>query len=76
MRTYEIVNDEHVARYLGQMHTNSPLSGMIMFPKRMCDVMACELARFLKLSLDRIETVSFHIPKRVRTTDKIQMVPG
>lgn len=66
IRTYEIVGDEHVARYLGQVHTSSNLTGMAMFPKRVCDVMACELARFLKLSHDRLETVSFHVPKRVR----------
>eukprot|EP01130_Rhizamoeba_saxonica_P002278 TRINITY_DN12116_c0_g1_i1.p1 TRINITY_DN12116_c0_g1~~TRINITY_DN12116_c0_g1_i1.p1 ORF type:complete len:1609 (-),score=370.52 TRINITY_DN12116_c0_g1_i1:51-4877(-) len=49
---------------VGKYTSNDPTSGLCLFPKRVCSMDDCEIARFLKLSIDQIDTLRFCVPRK------------
>jgi len=64
IRYYEIVNDEPWQFFIGEYRSTTPCRGMAMLPKRICDVMKCEVARMLKLGTANVEPLPFIIPRK------------
>jgi len=64
IRYYEIVNEEPYQFYVSEYKNNVPCRGLAMLPKRACNVMECEVARFLKLTTSTIEPLKFIIPRK------------
>jgi len=64
IRFYEIVNDEPWQFYLGEYRSTTPCRGMAMLPKRICDVMKCEVTRMLKLGTNNVEPLPMIIPRK------------
>eukprot|EP00029_Vermamoeba_vermiformis_P006416 TRINITY_DN2510_c0_g1_i1.p1 TRINITY_DN2510_c0_g1~~TRINITY_DN2510_c0_g1_i1.p1 ORF type:complete len:662 (-),score=198.83 TRINITY_DN2510_c0_g1_i1:36-2021(-) len=64
IRAYEVVDDASVCHYLTDYKSTSPQSDIISFPPRSVDVLSCEIIRFAKLSIDKIEHLMFQVPRR------------
>jgi hypothetical protein len=64
IRAYEVVDDSSVCHYLTDYKSTSPQSDIIAFPPRSVDVLSCEIIRFAKLSIDKIEHLMFQVPRR------------
>ena len=52
----DLLNAEH--------RTSVPCKGMAMVPKRGCNILKCEIARFFKLTSDSIEPLGFIVPRK------------
>ena len=64
IRFYEIVDDKPFFYYINQHGSSSPQRGMCMLPKRAMNVSACEIARLLKAENNRVEPISFIVPRK------------
>jgi len=64
VRFYEIVDDKTFVYPVSQLGSNVPQRGMCMLPKRACNVSACEIAHLLKATNDRVEPLSFIVPRK------------
>jgi coronin-1B/1C/6 len=64
VRYYEIVNDEPWQFFISEYRSTTPCRGMAMLPKRICDVMKCEVTRMLKLGTNNVEPLPFIIPRK------------
>jgi hypothetical protein len=49
---------------LAEHRTNVSTKGADFLPKRSCNAMKCEVARFLKLTNDSVEPISFIVPRK------------
>mmetsp|Transcript_22843 Transcript_22843/g.40459 ORF Transcript_22843/g.40459 Transcript_22843/m.40459 type:complete len:450 (-) Transcript_22843:139-1488(-) len=64
IRYYEVTDEAPYQYHVGDYRASSPAKGMAMVPKRSCDVVKCEVARFLKLTKDSVEPLSFICPRK------------
>lgn len=64
IRYYEFVDEAPFVYLLAEHRTNVSTKGADMLPKRACNVMKCEIARFLKLTSDSCEPLSFIVPRK------------
>ena len=64
VRYYEMVDGEPYVYPLTEYRTNVSTKGADMLPKRACNAMKCEVARFLKLTNDSVEPVAFIVPRK------------
>jgi coronin-1B/1C/6 len=64
IRYFEMVDDTPWSFSISAHRTSKSAKGMCMLPKRSCDVMRCEVARFLKLTSRDVEPLSFIIPRK------------
>jgi len=63
LQYFEITDDAPFLHVLSTYKSNTPQNGLCMLPKSVCQVMKCEIARFLKLSGKRIEPIRFEVPR-------------
>jgi len=65
MRYFEITDEPPFVHYINTYQSGDPQRGMGLMPKRGCDIMACEIAKFYKLhSKGLIEVISFTVPRK------------
>eukprot|EP00286_Rhodomonas_abbreviata_P021268 CAMPEP_0181309598 /NCGR_PEP_ID=MMETSP1101-20121128/12098_1 /TAXON_ID=46948 /ORGANISM="Rhodomonas abbreviata, Strain Caron Lab Isolate" /LENGTH=410 /DNA_ID=CAMNT_0023416091 /DNA_START=185 /DNA_END=1413 /DNA_ORIENTATION=+ len=64
IRYFEIEDTDPFQYYLAQFLGKDPQRGLCMVPKRGLDVDKCEITRFLRLSQNAIEPVSFSVPRK------------
>lgn len=64
IRFYEIVNEEPYFYYLSEFKSATPQRGLAFYPKRAMSVSECEIARALKLTPNKIEPISFRVPRK------------
>jgi hypothetical protein len=64
IRYYEINDDEPHLHYLDQFRGTDSQADITPFAKRLVDVSVCEVARFAKLTKDKIEHVMFQVPRK------------
>ena len=49
---------------LSDYKSNTPQNGMCLLPKKVCNVLSCEIARFMKLSGTRVEPIRIEVPRQ------------
>jgi len=64
IRYYEIVDEAPFFYYLTEFKSATPQRGMAFVPKRGLNVSECEIARALKLSPNKMEPISFRVPRK------------
>jgi len=64
VRYYEFVNEDPWFFPLSEFRSTTSSKGIGMVPKRGLDVMSCETARFLKLTSNSVEPLSFKVPRK------------
>ncbi len=64
IRYYEIVEDSPYFHYLSEYKSAAPQKGIGFFPKRVVNVGECEIARALKLHTNKVEPISFRVPRK------------
>jgi len=64
IRYYEIVDEAPYFFYLSEFKSATPQRGMAFYPKRAMNVNECEIARALKLTPNKVEPISFRVPRR------------
>jgi coronin-1B/1C/6 len=64
IRYYEIVDEAPYFFYLSEFKSATPQRGMAFVPKRGLNVSECEIARALKLSPNKVEPISFRVPRK------------
>jgi len=64
VRYFEIVDEEPWQFHISEYRSSSSTKGMCMLPKKACDVMKCEVSRFLKLTSKAVEPLSMIIPRK------------
>lgn len=64
IRYYEIVDDAPYFHYLTEFKSATPQKGIGFIPKRALNVAECEIARALKLSTNKMEPISFRVPRK------------
>lgn len=64
VRYYELLGDAPYAHPLNDYKSSVSAKGMAMVPKRNLDIMKCETARFLKLTTNTVEPLSFLVPRK------------
>mgnify|MGYP002712298191 CR=1 FL=1 len=64
IRYYELVDEAPYIYYLTEFKSNSPQRGMGFFPKLGMDLSSCEIARFLKVTANAVEPISFCVPRK------------
>lgn len=64
IRYYEFVDEAPYVYPLAEHRTNVSTRGCDMLPKTACNVMKCEIARFIKLTGDTVEPISFIVPRK------------
>jgi len=64
IRYYEIANDSQHIHYLSEYKSASPQKGMGWLPKRAVNVSDCEIARMFKVEKNRIEPITFVVPRK------------
>jgi len=67
IRYFEIVDSDPFIYFLAEHRTNVSTKGADMLPKRGLNAMRCEVARFLKLTTDSVEPISFIVPRKETT---------
>lgn len=65
IRYYELENEKPYVYPLDEYRSSKSSKGVTMLPKRACDVMRCEVARFLKLTTSAVEPLHFYVPRKV-----------
>jgi len=64
IRYFEITDEDPYVHYLNEYKSKDPQSGLAALPKQMCDVMKCEVMRFLKLTPQgSVVPVRFEVPR-------------
>jgi len=64
IRYYEIVDEAPYFHYLTEFKSSTPQKGMAFLPKRCLNVNECEIARALKLHTNKVEPISFRVPRK------------
>lgn len=65
IRYFEITENPTYIHYINTFQSSEPQRGMGWMPKRGCDVLSCEIARFYKLhSKGLCEILSFMVPRK------------
>jgi coronin-1B/1C/6 len=64
VRYFEITEDEPHVFPVSDFRAQSTTKGMCLLPKLTCDTTRTEVARFLKLTNDSVEPLSFIIPRK------------
>jgi len=64
IRYFEMVDGDPYVYPLAEHRTNVSTKGADFLPKRSCNAMKCEVARFLKLTNDSVEPISFIVPRK------------
>mmetsp|Transcript_5170 Transcript_5170/g.6885 ORF Transcript_5170/g.6885 Transcript_5170/m.6885 type:complete len:446 (+) Transcript_5170:63-1400(+) len=64
IRYYEMVEKEPYEYKISDFRGGKPAKGMAMMPKRTVNVMKHEVARFLKLTSNSVEPISFNCPRK------------
>jgi len=64
IRYYEIVEEAPYFHYLTEFKSATPQKGMAFLPKRSLNVNECEIARALKLHTNKVEPISFRVPRK------------
>lgn len=67
IRYYELTDEAPYVHGLNEHRTNISTKGADMLPKRACAALRCEVARFLKLTADSVEPISFIVPRKETT---------
>ena len=64
VRYFEMVDEAPWAYNINEYRSAGSAKGMAVMPKRAVDVHRCEIARFLKLTRDAVEPLSFILPRK------------
>ncbi|KAG9508558.1 Coronin-6, partial [Fragariocoptes setiger] len=65
IRYFEITDEPPFVHYINTYQSSEPQRGMGWMPKRGCDVLSCEIARFFKLhSKGLVEVLTFTVPRK------------
>jgi len=64
IRYYEIVDEPPYFYYLSEFKSATPQKGIAFLPKRALNVNECEIARALKLHVNKVEPISFRVPRK------------
>lgn len=64
IRYYEVVDEKPYIHFISEHKSNVPQRGMAMLPKRAVNVGACEIVRLFKAENNRIEPISFIVPRK------------
>ena len=65
MRYFEITDEPPFIHYINTHQSSEPQRGMGWMPKRGCDVLSCEIARFYKLHTKGLcEVITFTVPRK------------
>jgi len=72
IRYYEMVDGEPYVYPLAEYRTNVSTKGADCLPKRACNAMKCEVARFLKLTNDSVEPVSMIVPRKEQSFQEVR----
>jgi coronin-1B/1C/6 len=64
IRYYEIVDEAPYYYYLSEYKSPTPQKGIAFLPKRALNVSECEIARALKLHVNKVEPISFRVPRK------------
>jgi len=64
IRYYEIVDEAPYFYYLTEYKSATPQKGIAFVPKRALNVNECEIARALKLHVNKVEPISFRVPRK------------
>jgi coronin-1B/1C/6 len=64
IRYYEIVDEAPYFFYLTEFKSATPQRGLTFYPKRAMNVGECEIARALKLTPNKVEPISFRVPRK------------
>ena len=65
IRYYEFVEEPPYVFYLTEYKSSEPQRGLAFLPKRACNISECETARVFKVHPDRVEPISFKVPRKV-----------
>lgn len=65
IRFYEMVDEQPFVFYLSEHKSADPQRGLAFMPKRYLNVSECEIARVYKVHTDRVEPISFKVPRKV-----------
>jgi len=64
IRYYEVTDEEPFLFFLNEFKSKDPQSGLAVFPKQCCDVMKCEIMRFLKITPQgTVFPIRFEVPR-------------
>jgi coronin-1B/1C/6 len=58
------VEESPYLHVLSEFKTSDPQRGLAVLPKRACNVAECEVARIYKVHPDRVEPISFKVPRK------------
>jgi coronin-1B/1C/6 len=64
IRYYEIVDEAPYFHYLSEFKSATPQRGVAFYPKRACNISETEIARALKLTPNKVEPISFRVPRK------------
>lgn len=64
IRYFEVVDDTPFLYYLTEYKSADPQRGIAFLPKRACNIQECEIARAFKVHPDRVEPISFRVPRK------------
>jgi coronin-1B/1C/6 len=64
IRYWEVVDEAQYVYPLSEFKTPDPQRGLAFMPKRALNVTDCEIARVYKVHPDRIEPISFTVPRK------------
>ena len=65
MRYFEITDEPPFIHYINTYQSTEPQRGIGLMPKRGCDVLSCEIARFYKLHTKGLcEVITFTVPRK------------
>lgn len=65
MRYFEVTDEPPFIHYINTYQSTEPQRGMGWMPKRGCDVLSCEIARFYKLHTKGLcEVLTFTVPRK------------
>jgi coronin-1B/1C/6 len=65
MRYFEITDEPPFIHYINTYQSSEPQRGMGWMPKRGCDLLSCEIARFYKLHTKGLcEVITFTVPRK------------
>ncbi|XP_033244584.1 coronin-6-like [Drosophila miranda] len=65
IKFFEVTPEPPYVHYISSFKTTEPQRGIAMMPKRGCDIIACEVARFYRLSSNgQCQVVSMTVPRK------------
>lgn len=73
---YEVVKSDPWITSVGKYESRSTQSGATMLPKRVCNVMNCEVSRWLyATSNDGVDVVSYFVPRKDKSVFQEDLFP-